>query len=149
MFFGFVLFFLITWHIYPLRYLYLWAWERCLDLKSSSPPQKMPVENIESAEQLETYVRDNEVVVVDFWATWCGPCKKFKPTYEKISKEKKYEDVLFLAVNCDELEEIASQERITSFPTFKVFLRGEEAAKFSGASAEKLKSALEKVLSKI
>ena len=106
----------------------------------------MTVADVESLQQFETFLRDNEFVVVDFWATWCGPCKKFKPTYKKLSQEEKYKDVVFLAVECEEQEEIAGREKVTSFPTFKLYRDGEVVSSFSGANEEKLRKALENLL---
>ena len=63
---------------------------------------------------LEDY--SNRIIIVDFWATWCGPCMTFAPVFEKIFHEYS-EDVIFLKVNVDLNEEIVKQYRISGIPT--------------------------------
>jgi len=64
-------------------------------------------------------VTSNDMVIVDFWAPWCGPCRSFAPTYEQVSE--KYQDVVFAKVNTEEEQEIAGYFQIRSIPTLMVF----------------------------
>ena len=68
-----------------------------------------------NSENFEETVKNNNIVFVDFWASWCGPCKSFAPIYEEISE--KYPDILFGKVNTEEQQELASHFQIRSIPT--------------------------------
>lgn len=67
----------------------------------------------------EQTVTENDFVVVDFWAPWCGPCRSFAPVFEKISEE--YDNIVFAKVNTENEQEIAAHFQIRSIPTLMVF----------------------------
>ena len=67
----------------------------------------------------EKTVTDNNFVIVDFWAPWCGPCKSFAPTYEKVSED--FPDVVFSKVNTEEQQQVAAHFQIRSIPTLMIF----------------------------
>jgi len=60
-------------------------------------------------------INNNANVVLDFWAGWCGPCKMFGPTFEKVSKD--YKDVIFGKINVDEEPELSGEFGIRGIPT--------------------------------
>jgi len=72
-----------------------------------------------SEENFEETINNNDFVIVDFWAQWCGPCKSFAPTYEKISAE--FPDIVFGKVNTEEEQGIAAHFQIRSIPTLMMF----------------------------
>jgi len=76
------------------------------------------------------------LVVIDFHASWCGPCKLVAPKVEELAKV--HPDIMFLKVDVDECEDIASQYEISVMPTF-VFIKNEKKLEsFSGGNFEKL-----------
>lgn len=70
---------------------------------------------VTTRQELEEIVKANEKVVIDFFATWCGPCKMLGPVLEEVSKER--QDVVFVKVDTDEAMELASLFNISSIPT--------------------------------
>lgn len=70
-------------------------------------------------ESFEKTVTENQMVIVDFWAPWCAPCKSFAPVYEKASDS--HPDVVFAKVNTDVEQELAGAFGIRSIPTLMVF----------------------------
>lgn len=85
-------------------------------------------------------------VVVDFWATWCGPCRMLAPVVEEISEELSGK-VKFVKVNVDENPVVSTQYKIASIPTLMVFKSGEAAETLVGfRPKEAIKSVAEKYI---
>ncbi len=94
----------------------------------------------------ETVLKNDGVVLVDFYADWCGPCKMVGPIIDELSEEMT--DVTFVKVNVDEQNELAQQYNVTSIPTFVIFKGGSVAGQFMGAQGkEAIKSEIEKAKS--
>jgi len=70
-------------------------------------------------DNFESTVNGNPIVIIDFWAPWCGPCRGFAPVFEKASES--HPDVVFAKVNSDEQQELAGSFNIRSIPTLMVF----------------------------
>jgi thioredoxin 1 len=70
-------------------------------------------------DDFEEVVTNNPFVIVDFWAPWCGPCRSFAPTYEKVSID--HPDIVFAKVNTEDEQEIAAHFQIRSIPTLMIF----------------------------
>ena len=73
-------------------------------------------------ENIEETINTNDIVVIDFWASWCGPCQAFKPVFEQASE--KHTDATFASCNTEEQTELASMFKIQSIPTLVVFREG-------------------------
>ena len=72
-----------------------------------------------TADDFRETIDENEIVLVDFWADWCGPCKMFAPIYEEAAGE--HEDVVFGKVDTEEQQELAAAFQIRSIPTLMAF----------------------------
>jgi thioredoxin 1 len=72
-----------------------------------------------NAENFEQTILNNDFVVIDFWAPWCGPCRGFAPVYEAASE--KHEDIVFAKVNTEEQQALAAHFQVRSIPTLVIF----------------------------
>merc|ERR1712070_1027374 len=79
----------------------------------------------------------SKLVVVDFIATWCGPCKRIAPVFQKMEEEM--DDVVFIKVDVDVNVDVAEQCGISCMPTFQFYKEGRKVDEFSGASEEKIR----------
>ena len=75
-----------------------------------------------TAETFESTITGNEIVFVDWWAAWCGPCRMFAPIYEKASEENP--DIVFAKVDTEAEPALSGQAGITSIPTLMIFRDG-------------------------
>ncbi|XP_021572305.1 thioredoxin [Carlito syrichta] len=86
----------------------------------------------------------DKLVVVDFSAMWCGPCKMIKPFFHSLSE--KYSNVVFLEVDVDDCQDVASECEVKCMPTFQFFKKGQKVGEFSGANKEKLEATINELL---
>lgn len=74
------------------------------------------------ADNFDEIIAGNDIVLVDFWASWCGPCRQFAPIYEDASA--RHDDVVFGSINTETEQQLAGAAQITSIPTLMAFREG-------------------------
>ena len=87
-----------------------------------------------TGEQLTATIEGNDIVLVDFWAAWCGPCRQFGPIFEKVSE--KHDDVAFVKVDTEAERELSGALGITSIPTIMGFRENVLVFSHSGVLSE-------------
>lgn len=101
------------------------------NIENINEKEKIEIMEIENAEQFQKEViEENGIVFVDFYATWCNPCKVMSPIIEEIAKEHK--DVKFVKVDVDNNEELAIKYNVMSIPTMFIIKNGKVTKKFVG-----------------
>ena len=92
-------------------------------------------------------LKNDEPVLVDFWAPWCGPCKMQGPVIEELAKDMEGQKVKIGKLNVDENPEMAGKYEVMSIPTLVIFKGGEEVERMTGIQIkEDLKEKLEKLM---
>ncbi|XP_078251230.1 thioredoxin-like [Rhinoraja longicauda] len=105
----------------------------------------MGVRKLESQKDFEMLLRDAgcKLVVIDFSATWCGPCKIISPTFHKLAEGNP--GVIFCEVDVDDAADIAEHCGITCMPTFLYYKNGEKLFAFSGANSTTLEQKIKEL----
>jgi len=85
---------------------------------------------VDGPDHFQSIVNDHDVVVVDFYADWCGPCKMMEPVMNSLAAET---DAAVAKVDIDSLQRLAQQHGVRGVPTFKVYAKGQEIEQFVGA----------------
>ena len=95
--------------------------------------QETPVLDLNSSNFNDALLK-NKLLLVDFWAEWCGPCKSMHPIFSRMAK--KYHHVRFARLNVDDSQDIAAKFNVQSIPTFIMFNDGKVAQQMVGAVGE-------------
>ncbi|KAK9712158.1 thioredoxin trx1 [Basidiobolus ranarum] len=96
----------------------------------------MAIQHVQSVSEFEELLNSGKYVVVDFFATWCGPCKLVGPKFEKLSSS--FPDAIFVKVDVDELPDLAASASVRSMPTFHIYKDGQKVNEIIGANPAKL-----------
>ncbi|KAF8971854.1 putative thioredoxin [Flammula alnicola] len=107
----------------------------------------MVVKALNSLEEFKTAINSGKPVVIDFWATWCGPCRVISPIFEKFSNEPDYQNVDYYKVDVDEQPEISQEVGIRAMPTFLLFKDGNKIGDVVGAVPPKLEALVKQATS--
>ena len=94
----------------------------------------MSILHINSIDQFTALLNNEQVVIVDFFATWCGPCRMIAPYFEECAT--KHPNIKFVKIDVDQADQICAKYKIRSMPTFILIKNGNEVQRFSGASKE-------------
>ncbi|XP_041042272.1 thioredoxin-like [Carcharodon carcharias] len=78
----------------------------------------------------------DKLVLIDFFADWCGPCKQIAPKFEALSKQ--HTNVIFYKVNVEEAEDVATECQISAMPTFHFYKNGKKVTEVVGANVDQL-----------
>ena len=98
---------------------------------------------INSLKQLEEKLKEYPNAIVDFYATWCGPCKVIAPKIHKLAEENK--KIGFFKVDVDQAEDLAAHFKIEAMPTFIVFKGGKQHQTIVGANIGKIEAAVKEL----
>ncbi|KAH8992915.1 putative thioredoxin [Lactarius akahatsu] len=98
----------------------------------------MSVKAIASYAEFQEIINSGKVVAIDFWATWCGPCRAISPVFEKLAEKPEHGGVGFYKVDVDSQPDIAQEVGIRAMPTFVIFKDGNKVNELVGASPPQL-----------
>ena len=100
------------------------------------------VEYIENLSEYNSIISQNQLVVIEFTATWCGPCKQIAPVFETLCQNNPH--CIFRKVDVDECDDICDKFNISSMPTFQFFKNNKLLTQFSGANIKQLQEDFKK-----
>lgn len=128
--------------IFPWRVLFCeFVSQSCYTPTQTNTHTYTMVQQIKSAEEFEQAIAtEGKLVIIDFFATWCGPCKMISPMVEKFAVE--YSQAAFFKLDVDEVGTIAQKHDVTAMPTFLYFKDGKEIARVVGANPAGIKQTI-------
>ncbi|TQN71096.1 Thioredoxin, partial [Colletotrichum shisoi] len=103
----------------------------------------MVVHNVKTKAEFDDVLKQHKYVLVDAFATWCGPCKAIAPILVNLSNEEANSKIHFVKIDVDEVPDVSQELGIRAMPTFLIFDDGEKAQEIVGANPPALKQAIE------
>lgn len=100
------------------------------------------ITSVHTLEEWQALCAKKGPMIVDFYATWCPPCKAAAPIYARMSEEEAYAKCTFAKVNVDEVRAVASSENVSAMPTFGFFEDGKRSTQVVGFSEAKIRQML-------
>lgn len=106
---------------------------------------QVALRQLQTRQELQQVLKEagSQLVVVNFFAPWCGPCRKMTPEFERLSREAKFAEMCFFCVDTVENVETAEYYNINVLPTFILYRNGLKVERFTGADPAKLEAFLE------
>lgn len=104
------------------------------------------LQEINTMPDFTAFIESHDLVIVDFYATWCPPCKKIAPIFANLSLQNDYKDISFIKVNVDEGKDIAQKYSVTAMPTFLYFKKGAVVDRVVGAKQKDIEDKLKALL---
>ncbi|KAI0370039.1 thioredoxin [Pilatotrama ljubarskyi] len=101
------------------------------------------VQALKQLQEFKEVISKDKPVVIDFWATWCGPCKIISPIFEKLSEQ--FSGVEFYKVDVDEAQDIAQEVGVRAMPTFMAFKNGSKIGETVGANPPALQNLIQTI----
>jgi thioredoxin len=98
--------------------------------------------HIVSSSGFDSAIRNSNLVVIDFYATWCQPCKVLTPLFEKLTTQ--YPQVRFCKVDVDTLADVVDSQRISAMPTIVFYKKGREVARVTGADIKRIEATIQR-----
>ncbi|KAG6494731.1 thioredoxin H2-2-like [Zingiber officinale] len=95
----------------------------------------------EWSQNWQSHIQSNKLMVIDFTAAWCGPCRAMEPAFKAMSSQ--FSDAVFIKIDVDELRKVAQQWKVEAMPTFVLVKRGREVDRVVGANKDELKKKIQ------
>jgi thioredoxin 1 len=96
------------------------------------------VHEVTTQDEFNQTLSQNEVVIYDFFATWCGPCRAIAPQVQKFADE--FTNVKVFKLDIDKVPSVAQSQKISAMPTFKLYKNGQEVSEVVGANPPAIKA---------
>jgi thioredoxin 1 len=96
------------------------------------------VHELHSVDNFNTILSNNSMIIIDFYAKWCGPCKSISPKIDELSVQSKYQNIYFAKVDVDNVPDLANNYNVQSLPTFMAFKNGKFLGETKGANYDNI-----------